>query len=242
MCAALTTPRTTSRHENNSVISTWRVAVRRAVRGHLVYVALEGIDGSGKSSALPVVASHLREAGHTVSAVRYTAKDGRVGKLIRYMYDDGRPKGVVRRTVKRLRALQATLYATNGRLNLLRRQRGTDILLCDRSSLSGYASHLGRVPRWWLYVVEPFYAPDLVVFFDVAVADASARLVAQRGSPGYEEDVASLEEFCATYEQVFRHPPMRLRRTTIKRIDASGSRESVVAQAIAAIADIVGAL
>lgn len=207
-------------------------SILRRLRGHALHVALEGIDGTGKSTALHAVADALREVGVTVSEVRYTAKAGPPGRLITWLYHS-RPPGRVVAWLRRYRALQVIVYGANGRVNLLRRTRGTQILLSDRSVLSGYA-HAGHVPRWLVTWTTPLHAPDLIIFLDLDPVEASRRLH-DRGESDHEEDVASLHAFRARYEQLVVSPPRRLRRAQICVIDASNNRDILVKLILAPI-------
>src|SRR5690348_332796 len=92
-----------------------------------LHLAIEGIDGSGKTTAIGNTVALLVEKGLSVSIVRYTARSGLMGKLITSLYHKDHGSKVIR-AITAYRPLQAALYATNGRINLLKRQRGGDIL------------------------------------------------------------------------------------------------------------------
>jgi thymidylate kinase len=204
-------------------------------RGHGLHLAIEGIDGTGKSTALTNVEELLKDSGLSVSKVRYTSKSGVMGQIIGAVYQQENSNRVLGK-IAGFRPLQAAMYAINGRINLLRRQRGADVLLVDRSVLSGYASHVGRVPGWLISATESLHAPDVIAYLQLPLDEASRRIgVREDGSVGYEEDAESLQKFSDDYETVIAKPPRRLRRTTIERIDANRS-EAEVARSIAEVA------
>ena len=179
-------------------------------QGIPLHVALEGIDGCGKSTTVERVAGRLAELNCRCSVVRYTDKTIGIGRLIRTLYDTSADRVYpLRRLLWRLRALQAVLYATNGRMNLRRANWRSDVVLADRSVVCSYASHLGLVPEWILNLVESRRLPDVAVFLDVVPEEAFRRLC-NRGVPGYEEDLDSLRLFRAQYEEVMANPPQRL--------------------------------
>lgn len=203
--------------------------------GHRLHLAIEGIDGTGKSTALSNVAELLEEEGHTVSIVRYTGRIGMMGNVISSIYHREHSSKLIN-TVASYRPLQAVLYATNGRINLAKHQRGSEVLLADRSVLSGYASHVGRVPNWLIDAAESTMVPDVIAYLELPLSDAAKRIgIREDGSAGFEEDTESLQKFSDDYERVIANPPPRLKSTIIERIDASRN-ELDVAQSIAEIA------
>ncbi|WP_166354241.1 dTMP kinase [Phytoactinopolyspora limicola] len=202
----------------------------RLVGRNSQHIALEGIDGSGKSTLVPLVAAALRATGQTVTTVNYTAPAGLSGVVIRRLYQPEHAPSWWSALLRRWRPLQTIVFAVNARANLLGRNRRADILLSDRSVLTGYASHIGRVPEWFLDLVEPRHAPDLVILLDVPVAEAIRR-VETRGDVGPEENRAALTAFLRRYEYVLANPPRRLDRTVVRRIDAAAP-PSVVAERI----------
>lgn len=198
------------------------------------HLALEGIDGTGKSTALNNVSEIIQDYGLSVDTVRYTDKSGMIGRLITSIYKKEQNNKLLNKLAD-YRPLQAALYATNGRVNL-GRHNNADILLADRSIMSGFASHLGRVPTWWLSMVESTNAPDVIAYLELPLEEASRRINFREAGPaGYEEDNESLRKFCEDYELVIANKPERLKDTVIERVDANRSEEEV-AHSIADIA------
>jgi thymidylate kinase len=187
---------------------------------HRLHLAIEGIDGAGKSTALHNTKHILEESGVSVSTVHYTQKSGFIGKVITELYRPDIKNSLIKK-VRDYRPLQATLYGTNGRLNLYRRQRGTDVLLTDRSILSGYASHNGRIPTWLITAIESTQAPDVIAYLDLPIEEASNRIYKrEEGMAGYEESLDELRMFRDDYETLILNRPHRLRHTAIEKVDA----------------------
>lgn len=202
---------------------------------HKLHLAIEGIDGAGKSTALDNTKLILEEAGVTVSTVHYTQKSGFIGKAITEIYCPDIKNNYIKQ-VRDYRPLQATLYGTNGRLNLYRRQRGTDVLLTDRSILSGYASHNGRIPTWLIAAIESTQSPDIIAYLDLPIEEASKRInTREEGVTGYEESIDELKMFRDDYETLLQNRPHRLKHTAIERVDALQD-PMVIARSIARIA------
>lgn len=208
-----------------------RRRLRQRFRTHKYHIALEGIDGSGKTTAFQTVGEQLRMAGFDVSTVSYTSKAGVLGPLLRWLYHTDQSERATVLLIRRFRSVQAIMYATNAKLNYLGRKRGPELLFSDRSVLTSYASHWGLLPKWYLEMIEPWYAPDVVIYFSLPPQVASARVQA-REPGGYEEDLEALKLFERRYEQVRASLPRRLRRTRIVTIDARQDKPAVAREVL----------
>ena len=202
-------------------------SLRTEQNHHQFHLAIEGIDGTGKSSAINNVEQILANSGLSVAVVRYTNKEGRLGRLIRSVYHQEQNSRIMS-AVTSYRPLQAAMYATNGRLNLFSAPKDTDVLLADRSVMSGYASHIGRVPTWFLSTIESLKVPDVVAYLDLPIDEATKRVgIREHGSVGFEEDETSMQRFQDDYEAVMANMPRRLRNTEIERVDARANQQEL---------------
>jgi dTMP kinase len=212
---------------------------RRDLFRHVVaaplHVALEGIDGSGKSTLIDRVAAVMAAGPVTVEVVRYTQKTGWLGRLMRSLYGAPHVPWPVR-VIRRQRFIQATLYAMNGRKNLRKSLGGADLVLGDRSVVCSYASHWGLLPTWFLDLIESRNVPNVVVLLDLEPAVAHQRLVL-RGGAGYEEDLSALQLFRRQYQELVESPPPRLRGVAVRRCAADRPVDEVTADVVRVIHD-----
>ena len=191
-----------------------------------LHVALEGIDGCGKSTVLHALKDRFSSSTYSWSTAKYTDKSRGIGRLVSTLYGTPKLTPSALLILRSQRWIQALLYGLNGRRNLRRARKDVDILLADRSIVCSYASHWGLLPVWYLDVIESSRAPDLVVLLDIEPQEAEQRL-RHRGDQGYEEDLDSLKLFQCQYENLMAHPPKRLNSVTFMRCAAAGSADDV---------------
>ncbi len=185
------------------------------------YVVVEGIDGSGKSELLPKLAAFLRRRGHTVSTFREPSDPFLRAEAVRLSRHDPIAAAACF-TVDRV-LNRPHLEAALGR---------GEVVLQDRSFLSNLAYQgvgldgkgrraLARIQR---HVARP---PDLVLYLDLPVPTALARLERRGPRDAFEEE-QFLRQVRTGFERLYE--PRRWRR-----IDASGPRTQTYAGALRAL-------
>jgi dTMP kinase len=186
------------------------------------FVALEGIDGSGKRTQLDMLARALAERNVALNQISFPRYEGFFGKLVaQFLNGDFGALDAVDAH------FSALLYAGDryeakpkivGDLNAGRS------VLADRYVGSNLAHQGARVPREkrdeflrWLkrleYEIYDLPAEDLVVYLRVPVAEAH-RLVGQKGARDYtklerdilESNLSHLEAAAEVYDQLARQP------------------------------------
>jgi dTMP kinase len=184
-------------------------------RGTLI--AFEGLDGSGKSTQLELLAAELRAAGRSVLTT-HEPTDGVMGQRIRAMARSGEvipPEEELRWFVVDRRehvrdTIEPALAA--GR-----------VVLTDRYTLSSVAYQGARgLDRGEILLAgeAEFPLPDLALVFELDADVGLARVKARRGvaEPSFEQS-----EFLRKAEKIFES----LERPYIERIDASPVPEEV---------------
>ncbi len=184
-------------------------------RGRLI--VFEGVDGSGKSTQLRLLAETLRE-GHVAHLVTKEPTDGVFGRRIRAMARSGElvaPEEELRWFLEDRREHVAAVLRPGVETG--------QIVLSDRYFLStvAYQGARGLDPQQLLAQAEAeFPLPDLALIFELDPDAGLARVQARGGTaePAFEEAA-----FLSRVAAVFR----TLDRPYLARIDASGSVESV---------------
>jgi len=192
---------------------------------HGFLLALEGIDGSGKSTAAAGLASALRREGHPVVATREPT-DGPWGRRIRAMAASGEtvaPELELRWFLQDRRDHVAHVIRPvldSGR-----------VLLTDRYFLSTVAYQGARGLDWRELLADAeaeFPVPDLALLFEIDPAAGLAR-AGSRGAvhePAFEER-DFLERVAAVYAEIDR--------PWVARIDARASEAELLCAALDAV-------
>lgn len=184
-------------------------------RGRLL--ALEGLDGCGKSTQVEPLAEALRGAGHDVLTTREPT-DGPHGRRIREMARSGEcvaPEEELRWFVADRR--QHVAQVVEPALAAGR------VVLTDRYYLSSVAYQGARGLDWTTILADSereFPAPDLALLFEIDPAEGLARVQARGGAleHGFERP-----EFLARVAEIFR----ALDRPYVARIAAAASLDAV---------------
>lgn len=189
-------------------------------------VALEGIDGAGKSSLGRALASRLRRAGYTVR-LRREPTDPALGALAQKAGARDPWTGAIYFTVDRHQARPA----------LEEDLRASDVVLTDRSYFSTLAyqgSALSSEERRRLERLQrrATVVPDQVLLLDLPVARAlprvGARATRSRAGLGPLERRRTLVRVAKAYRTLSRRPGWTV-------LDARLTKREVVRQAFAAL-------
>ena len=155
-----------------------------------LFIALEGIDGSGTTTQLGRLAARLGSQGRRVHATREPS-EGPVGRLLREILLGGH-RGPDGAPVDGL--AMALLFAADRRDHLRREiepalAAGMDVIT-DRYLLSSLAYQSEEAARDWVEALARDLRPtDLTLLLDVPVSVAAARRhAAGRSTERYDED------------------------------------------------------
>ena len=148
-----------------------------------LFIAFEGIDGSGKSTQVKLLESRLMKEGHDVYST-FEPTDQPIGKMIRSIFS----KKMVadERTIAALFAADRLEHLLNAEYGMLQKLAEGYTVLTDRYYLSSYAYHGVHVPMDWVRALnEPCAAlrrPDLTCFLDISAEVSMQRIVKSRES------------------------------------------------------------
>jgi dTMP kinase len=185
-----------------------------------LFVAFEGIDGSGKSTQIKILADRLKEEGHKVYTT-FEPTDSPIGSIIRNMFsrridaDDNTIAGLF--VADRLDHL---LNKTNGILKKL--EEGYTVIT-DRYYFSSYAYHGVHVPLDWVIEANSLSAqllrPDVNIYIDILPEISMKRLSEGRNIMDLYETKENLTKVRELYLDVIK----RL-RSEEKTVTIDGNR------------------
>ena len=198
------------------------------------FIALEGIDGSGKSTQIKRLVERLTGQGVACHATREPT--GRpVGALIRQALTGQTPLDP--RVIAALYAADRIDHLVNGEDGLLSLvERGVTVVT-DRYYFSSYAYHSVDMEMDWVIGANSVSAgllrPTLTVFLDVSVELAMERIRRGRDRVELFEREDRLRRTRSLYFEAFE----RLRGTeTVAVVDGGGAEDEVADRVWAAVA------
>jgi dTMP kinase len=136
---------------------------------------VEGIDGSGKTTQLALLAKWLKAAGHPVFMTEWNSS-----ALVKAATKTGKKKNAL--TPMTFSLLHATDFADRLLYNVIPPLKGGMIVLADRYTYTAFARDAARgVDRRWVRELYSFAVkPDLAVYFRVPIDVSVDRLLARR--------------------------------------------------------------
>lgn len=136
---------------------------------------VEGIDGSGKTTQLALLAKWLSAAGHNVVVTEWNSS-----RLVKVATRTGKKKNTL--TPMTFSLLHATDFADRLLYNIIPPLKAGMIVLADRYAYTAFARDAARgVERKWVRELYSFAVkPDLAVYFRVPLEVSIDRLLARR--------------------------------------------------------------
>jgi dTMP kinase len=136
---------------------------------------VEGIDGSGKTTQLALLAKWLSAAGHPVFVTEWNSS-----ALVKAATKTGKKKNSL--TPMTFSLLHATDFADRLLYNVIPPLKAGMIVLADRYTYTAFARDAARGvdPRWVRELYSFAVKPDMAVYFRVPIAVSTDRLMARR--------------------------------------------------------------
>lgn len=189
------------------------------------FLALEGIDGSGKSTQLQLLLERLRARGVECRGTREPS-DGPVGAMIRQILT-GRVTAD-NRVIAGLFAADRLDHLVNRRDGILEQVRSGVTVVTDRYYFSSYAYHSVDVDMDWVIQANALSAqllrPTLTIFLDVPVETALERIHQNR----FVEEIFDQEDRLRQTRELYFRAFERLKDVeNVAVVDGVGAPEQV---------------
>lgn len=194
-------------------------------------IVFEGIDGTGKSTQLPLLATYLEDKGFTVTVTREPT-DGVYGKKIRALYSNrgnSTPEEELQLFLDDRKEHIEQVIAPDLALG--------KIVLCDRYYLStaAYQGANGFDPRDIIQRNSFAPKPDIALIFEQPVETSLERITNNRGETLNDfEQADSLRRVSAIFD--------RLDFPFIRRIQSNDTIENIHRKVIEAVTDSLDGL
>jgi len=162
-----------------------------------LFITLEGIDGSGKTTQVKLIADRLTKDGHLVYVTRFPNYDSDIGHLIK-QYLSNKTELTPR--------VQHLLFCANRAEFVDKIDRLVNegfIVICDRYVHSGIAYSVanGLELEWCRSVERALPKPDLTILLSISTYDALARKTTS-AADRYDGKQDFLERVAHAYSQM----------------------------------------
>jgi len=160
-----------------------------------LFIAFEGIDGSGKSTQVKLLTEKLIAAGHKVYST-FEPTDSPIGSLIRNIFK-GR-MSADHKTIAALNVADRLDHLHNEINGLLKKKEEGYTIITDRYYFSSYAYHGVHIDVDWVIAANAMSAeimkPDINIFIDVPPEVSMKRLNSTRGTIELYETLDNLQQ------------------------------------------------
>ena len=169
-----------------------------------LFIALEGIDGSGKSTQVRLLTENLQQAGHKVHST-FEPTNGMVGTTLR---------NILRGSIKADERVIAGLFLAdrldhllNEETGLVRKMQEGYTIITDRYYFSSYAYNGTHMDINWVIEANSICAgilrPDVNVFIDLAPETSMQRISTNRAGTELYETLDNLRNVRNKYMEAF---------------------------------------
>lgn len=197
-----------------------------------LFIALEGIDGSGKSTQARLLNKNLSDKG-LKTYLSSEPTDHEIGKLIRDIFNH--KTDAEQHSIAALFVADRLQHILNHKNGLLQKIKEGNTLICDRYYFSSYAYHSVLVDMDWVIGMNKICAelikPDITVFIDVTPEICMERIRAKRESLEMYETLQNLINVRRNYFTAFE----KLSSTEHITVIDGNRPETVIAEEILSV-------
>ena len=169
-----------------------------------IFIAFEGIDGSGKSTQVKMLTEKLLSEGHKVYST-FEPTDSPIGSIIRNIM-----KGRIQadhKTIAGLFVADRLDHILNEVNGILKKMNEGFTVITDRYCFSSYAYQGTHMDMDWVIAANAMSAeiirPDINIFIDMPPEDCIQRLHGNRGTIELYETLDNLKSVSNKYIEAF---------------------------------------
>ncbi|MCC5931372.1 MAG: dTMP kinase [Cyclobacteriaceae bacterium] len=165
-----------------------------------LFIAFEGIDGSGKSTQVKLLSDSLKKAGHKVYST-FEPTDSPIGSVIRNIFNHKIEAD--HRVIAGLFVADRLDHLLNKTNGILKKLEEGFTVITDRYYFSSYAYHGVHMSLDWVIEANSLSAellrPDLNIYIDISPELSMKRLTKGRSSMELYETLENLKNVRAKY-------------------------------------------
>ena len=169
-----------------------------------LFIALEGIDGSGKSTQMKLLTKKLEEAGHKVYAT-FEPTNGPIGTMIRTILKGDTPTDD--RIIAGLFVADRLDHLLNQENGILKKMDEGYTVICDRYCFSSYAYQGTHMSIDWVIAANAMSAsilkPDVNVFIDIDPEVSMERIATNRDNVEIYENLENQKKVKEKFFEAF---------------------------------------
>ncbi|MDP4264498.1 MAG: dTMP kinase [Bacteroidota bacterium] len=169
-----------------------------------LFIAFEGIDGSGKSTQVKLLRDRLKKEGHKVYAT-FEPTDSPIGSIIKNIFKHRIEAD--HRTIAALFAADRLDHLLNKTNGILKKFEEGYTVITDRYYFSSYAYHSVHMSMDWVIEANSLSAdllrPDLNIYIDISPEISMKRLNNGRSSTELYETTENLYSVRKKYLEAF---------------------------------------
>jgi dTMP kinase len=169
-----------------------------------LFIAFEGIDGSGKSMQVQLLADSLEKAGHKVYTT-FEPTDSRIGSIIKDIFKHKMEAD--HRVIAGLYVADRLDHLMNKTNGILKKLEEGFTVITDRYYFSSYAYQGTHMSQDWVIEANSLSAgllrPDLNIYIDISPDIAMTRINAGRNSRELYETKENLHRVREKYFEAF---------------------------------------
>ena len=160
-----------------------------------LFIAFEGIDGSGKSTQVKLLSESLEKAGHKIYTT-FEPTDSPIGRIIRDIFNHRLEAD--HRTIAGLFVADRLDHLLNKQNGILRKMEEGYTVITDRYYFSSYAYHGAHMSLDWVIEANALSAgllrPDINIFIDISPEISLKRIAKSRHSMELFETLDNLRQ------------------------------------------------
>lgn len=169
-----------------------------------IFIAFEGIDGSGKSTQVKLLTNKLKENGYKVYST-FEPTDSPIGSIIRNVFNHRIIAD--NRTIAGLFVADRLDHLLNETNGILKKIEEGYIVITDRYYFSSYAYHGVHMPMDWVInsnsMSSDLLRPTINIYVDICPDESMSRITKDRSLIELYENKEYLKEVREKYFEAF---------------------------------------